>query len=175
MNKKIIPEYRAWKAMKSRCYSPSTQNIGNYTKNNIQVCDEWLNNFDKFYNDMGKKPGKEYSLDRKDNLKNYSKKNCRWTTQQVQCSNRGSFNRIYSYNDKTMVLKDWTKELDLDYSTIHKRIVYQNLSFEESLFCNLKIQIKDLAKQYNISPSLVADRMHRGWSLYKSLTTKKRR
>lgn len=31
MNKKSIKEYRIWKAMKSRCYSPSQQN-GYYKK-----------------------------------------------------------------------------------------------------------------------------------------------
>ncbi len=173
MNKKTIPEYRAWKAMKSRCYSPSNKNIGNYSKNNIQVCKEWLNNFEQFYTDMGQKPGKEYSLDRKNNLKNYSKENCRWTTQKVQCSNRGTFNLIYSYNGTTMVLKDWARKLNIDYSTLHKRITYKKLSFEESLFSNLE-SIDELSKQYNISKHLVYDRMHRGWNLYKSLTTPKK-
>ena len=32
-----LPEYKQWKSMKSRCYSPSAVK-GNYKENDIQVC-----------------------------------------------------------------------------------------------------------------------------------------
>ena len=48
INGKITREYRAWKAMKARCYAPSTRTT--YKEKEIKVCDEWLNNFDEFIN-----------------------------------------------------------------------------------------------------------------------------
>jgi hypothetical protein len=170
MRRNDIPEYKAWKGMKSRCYAKCNQNTS-YQKNNIDVCDEWKNDFEQFYADMGKKPGKEYSLDRIDNSKGYSKENCRWTTQDVQCANRGSFNRVYTYNGISMVLKDWARVLDINYSTLHKRITVQKLTFMEAMYSPLKISKKDLAKKYGIDYGILCSRTSRGWSLYKALTT----
>ena len=64
MNKKTIKEYRAWKAMKSRCSSPSAKK-GIYQ--NITVCDRWLHSYENFLSDMGPAPSNKHSLDREDN------------------------------------------------------------------------------------------------------------
>lgn len=37
--KSKMPEYKQWKSMKSRCYSPSATK-GKYKENNIEVCKE---------------------------------------------------------------------------------------------------------------------------------------
>lgn len=55
---------------------------------------------------MGPKPTSNHSLDRIDNLGDYTPDNCRWATQSIQTKNRGSFNRIYTYQGKAKVLKD---------------------------------------------------------------------
>jgi hypothetical protein len=44
--------------------------------------------YENFLEDMGRKPGPEYSLDRIDNAKGYSKGNCRWASQIVQQRNK---------------------------------------------------------------------------------------
>jgi hypothetical protein len=72
--KSKLPEYKQWKSMKSRCYSPSATK-GKYKENNIQVCPEWLNSFETFYFDMGKCP-EGFTLERVDNLGDYTKTNC---------------------------------------------------------------------------------------------------
>lgn len=130
---KISKGYRAWKAMKARCYAPCNINDGSYQKLGIKVCDRWINSFDNFMDDMGKAPSSKHSLDRIENDKEYSPSNCRWALQDVQCKNRGSFNRNFSYNGEVKVLKDWAKYFDVKYTTLRHRILVQGMSFEEAL------------------------------------------
>lgn len=130
--RKKLPEYRAWKAMKARCYAPSNTN-STYQKNGITVCDEWLNNFEQFYLDMGDKPSLKHSLDRIDNTKGYSKENCRWATQDIQCRNRGSFNIVVEHDGKQLTLKEWANRLGIKYSTLYQRVKRSGLSFEAAI------------------------------------------
>lgn len=80
-------EYRIWCNMKSRCYNPNTTFYKIYGARGIRVCERWLNSFANFYNDMGKAPTDEYSIDRKDVNGNYTPINCRWATTQEQALN----------------------------------------------------------------------------------------
>lgn len=80
------PEYASWESMRDRCNNPKSHAWRLYGARGIKVCPEW-DNFSKFYEDMGKRP-KGHSLDRIDNSKGYSKENCRWATQKMQCNNR---------------------------------------------------------------------------------------
>jgi len=126
-----MPEYTQWKSMKSRCYSPSATK-GKYKENNIQVSNDWKNSFETFYSDMGNCPI-GFTLERLDNLKDYSKENCIWANREDQSKNREDFNDIVTYKDKTMVLKDWAKELNIKYTTLYQRIYRSGLSFEEAI------------------------------------------
>lgn len=85
------PEYRAWQAMKQRCYNPKITHWDSYGGRGIKVCDRWLESFENFYEDMGPKPSPTHSIDRIDNYKlvdGYSKDNCRWATKSEQVQNR---------------------------------------------------------------------------------------
>lgn len=172
MNKKNIPEYRAWKAMKARCYSPCNALDGNYQKNNIQVCDRWKNDFCAFYEDMGSKPSEFHSLDRIDNNRGYSPENCRWTTQNIQVNNRGDFNILFTYDGQTLTLKMWAKKLNIKYNTLYSRIYRYRLSFEQAInkdAYNRLIQIDGVyktvtewCKHFNIKSNKVFCRVYQG-------------
>lgn len=136
---KITKEYRAWKAMKARCYAPCNATMGNYKKLNIEVCKRWLNSFDNFMDDMEKAPNSEYTLDRIDPLGDYSPENCRWATWKTQSSNRGSFNIVFEYNGETKILKDWAVHFGIKYTTLYQRIYRSNMSFEEAIKQIVKI------------------------------------
>lgn len=78
--------YRIWAAMKTRCDNSNHENFHRYGGRGIKYCARW-NKFKGFLEDMGLRPG-NLTLDRIDNEKGYSKKNCRWATREVQGLNK---------------------------------------------------------------------------------------
>ena len=82
------PEYYAWYSAKQRCYNSSNPMYKNYGARGITMSEEWINSPEQFLCDMGKRPGKGYSIDRKDNNGNYCKENCKWSTPYEQVMNR---------------------------------------------------------------------------------------
>lgn len=81
--------YKAWAAMKSRCYRIGDKSYNYYGKRGIVVCDEWKDNF-KVFRDwaFANNYRKGLLLDRIDNNKGYSPDNCRWVTHRYSAYNR---------------------------------------------------------------------------------------
>jgi len=69
--------YVSWEAMMGRCYTPKKTSYRWYGAKGIKVCDSWKD-YRNFKSDMGQRPGIEYSIDRLDSKRDYSKDNCRW-------------------------------------------------------------------------------------------------
>lgn len=82
-------EYSSWLAMKQRCLNPNNTNYKNYGGRGIKVCDEWLESFENFLQDMGNRP-EGTSLERKDVNGDYSKLNCEWASFSKQSYNRNT-------------------------------------------------------------------------------------
>lgn len=73
-------EYAAWCSMISRCERKNHPDYKNIGAMGIKVCLRWMESFENFYEDMGKRPDNCNTLCRKDMTKNYDPSNCEWTT-----------------------------------------------------------------------------------------------
>lgn len=131
-NKVKMREYSIWQGMKTRVTNPNIDDAIHYSERGITCCDEWLESFEAFYHDMGPCPD-GYTLDRINNDGNYCPENCRWASMTQQSQNRGKFNKVFTYKGKSMVLKEWARELGIKYTTLYQRIYRSGLSFKEAI------------------------------------------
>lgn len=86
--KSMTVEYRAWKAMKNRCFNPNFNQWKDYGGRGITICAEWRDNFPAFLASVGKRPSNKYMLDREDNDKGYEPGNVRWIPKRLSNHNR---------------------------------------------------------------------------------------
>lgn len=113
-------EYYAWRSMRNRCKDQNTKYYEKYGGRGIKVCGRW-ENYLNFLSDMGRKPTKNYSLDRIDNNGDYTPENCRWATKSEQNKNR-SVTVWIEHEGKKMLTQDWALEVGLSYSTLYARL-----------------------------------------------------
>lgn len=85
----IVPRlYTTWSNMRERCLNKRHPHYKNYGGRCIKVCHEWMNNYVSFSSWARTNGYKEnLTLDRIDNNKGYSPKNCRWVTRFKQNRN----------------------------------------------------------------------------------------
>lgn len=126
-------EYTCWQEMKYRCYNPNHQAFSDYGARQITVCARWLESFDNFLEDMGRKPFKGASIGRINNDGNYEKVNCRWETREQQENNKRT-SRYLTHDGLTLTMAQW-------------------------------------ARHIGIRADLISNRLRRGWSIEKALTT----
>lgn len=86
--------YNVWSGMKRRCCNPNSQRYHQYGGRGITICNEWLHDFQAFYEwamangyDENAAHG-QCTIDRIDNDKGYSPDNCRWVDMKTQRHNR---------------------------------------------------------------------------------------
>ena len=115
------PEYNAYMSMKQRCYNVNHKKYGNYGARGIIICSNWLNNFNNFMIDMGKKPSLLHSLDRIDVNGNYEPNNCRWATDYEQRTNKQN-TVLYEINGIKLHMSGWAKKLKIDKGNFYKQI-----------------------------------------------------
>lgn len=107
--------------IKCRCYNPNNKKYKNYGGRGITICEEWKNDFMSFYNwaiNNGYKEG--LSIDRINVNGNYEPNNCRWVRMKEQANNKTN-NHYITYNGETHTMMEWSKILNINYSTIRER------------------------------------------------------
>lgn len=114
------PEYDVWVALMSRCNSPQDPAYGNYGGRGIAVCKEW-HEVQNFLADMGQRPTKKHSIERRDNNGPYSHDNCYWATKAEQVRNTRR-NVYFEYQGKRLTMKDAAAAVGLRYCTLRYRI-----------------------------------------------------
>lgn len=62
--------------MLRRCDNPKQQSYPYYGGRGITVCERWRSSFQNFLSDMGARPSRRHSIDRKNNDGHYEPSNC---------------------------------------------------------------------------------------------------
>jgi len=108
--------------MKTRCYNPNCTGFHKWGGKGIQVCDEWLNDFQAFYNwAISNGYSDELTLDRIDADKDYEPDNCRWVSYKVQ-NNNICTNHPYTFNGETLNSTQMAEKYGLKRTTFENRL-----------------------------------------------------
>lgn len=116
----FIPEYNIWASMKGRCKIKTDTNYPKYGARGIRVCDSWLNSFENFLADMGRRPSNLHSIERNDYNGNYEPSNCRWATRKEQARNKRNV-RLIEFRGETKCLVEWAELLGIASATLSQR------------------------------------------------------
>lgn len=114
-------EYTVWKGMKARCSNPNHKSFDRYGGRGISVCKRWMESFEDFLLDMGKRPSNNHSIDRADGTGDYSKDNCSWETQKTQMQHT-SRSVLVTVKGVTRSVEGWAECSGILSSTIYHRI-----------------------------------------------------
>lgn len=114
--------YSIFSGMKKRCYNTNSQFYKNYGGRGIEICDEWLSDYQNFkkwawengYSD-------ELSIERVNVNGNYEPSNCTWIDMRLQAKNRTNVAAI-EYNGKTYTIRDLAKEVGIKEHTLAARL-----------------------------------------------------
>lgn len=136
--------YKVWYGMKSRCNNPNNEQFHNYGGRGIKI-KEWstYENFKQWALQNGYEDG--LTIDRINVNDDYYPKNCRWITIQEQQLNKRN-NKYYTFKNKKLLLKDWSKLVNIKQSTLYSRLNTLHWSFEKTIQTPLKQNIKQKNK-----------------------------
>jgi hypothetical protein len=117
------PEYKTWSGIIKRCEQTSHASYDRYGGRGIKMCPEWRNSFMKFFEDMGPKPGPEYSIDRINNDGDYEPSNCRWATKEEQDYNRSTtIDVTIPSTGNVLNSKQASEHLNMNQNTLYTRL-----------------------------------------------------
>lgn len=106
--------YSIYHSMKERCKH-------NKYYENVEICEEWLNDYQAFYNwAMANGYNDNLTIDRIDVNGNYEPNNCRWANTETQSNNKRT--TIYiTLNGVTKNVSEWAKITGLSKQLIRQR------------------------------------------------------
>ncbi len=120
LSKANLPEYRIWKAMRTRCNNPNFWAYKYYGGRGIKICPRW-DSFVNFYSDMGSRTSPLHSIHRVDNDKGYCKSNCVWATMQEHTDAKGITLFVEAFGQKK-TLRQWAEVLNISPTAIRDRL-----------------------------------------------------
>lgn len=150
------PLYNIWSLLKSRCYSPQNKSFHNYGGRGVVVCDEWVNDFNSFYNwaiANGWERGLEIDKDIRakelgiDSLI-YSPEMCCFVTGKVNCNSKRN-NHLVEYEGRKYTITELAEFHGLTYNKIRSRLK-AGWDIKRTLFT----PIGPTGKKYNRQPEI---------------------
>jgi hypothetical protein len=97
------PEYAAWSNIIQRCTNKARKDYARYGGRGIRVCKRWVNSFEHFLADVGRRPSDKHSIDRIENDGHYEPGNVRWVIEATQQRNKRS-SRFLEYKGERVNL-----------------------------------------------------------------------
>jgi len=93
----------------------------NYAGRGIGVCPEWAGSFDRFIEDVGRRPSADYSIDRIENDRGYEPGNVRWSLAVEQQRNKRNNRKLTAFG-QTKCMSAWAEEIGVSPGTIFGRL-----------------------------------------------------
>lgn len=176
-------EYVVWQNIKARCRKPYCKSYSDYGARGIDICDDWYNSFECFYNYVGPAPSKNHSIGRIDNDGDYCPGNVRWESLSEQKRNK-SWTRWINYKGKNIKLIDFCEKHNYDLILVRSRLD-QGWSLEKAISEPKKTQrekyiildgkkqkLNDLLEFYGVKYTTYQYRIKKGFSPLEALTKK---
>lgn len=135
---RMLPEYRNWSAIKSRCTNKKFDKKKRYVWRGITMCSRWqfgengVGGFECFLADMGHRPGEKFSVERIDNDGNYEPGNCKWATNKEQSNNRSNNHKL-TFRGETTSMMTLAERHGVSYYVLRNRI-NRGWPVEDALF-----------------------------------------
>jgi hypothetical protein len=134
--------YKIWRHIKSRCYNPNLKEYKNYGERGISMCEEWYNNFKRFFDWSYQNGYTDFlTIDRINNNGNYEPSNCRWADYKTQANNRRNTD-IIEYNGVSKPIMEWSEILNIPVATIRARLYSYKWSVDKALSTPVRQRIK---------------------------------
>ncbi len=119
----LTAEYRTWRGLFTRCENEKAENYPDYGGRGITVCERWRgkNGFMNFLTDMGRRPGKGWSIERRDINGDYFPENCRWATATEQANNK-RMTVLIEFDGRKLTATQWEREMKYRDGLIRDRL-----------------------------------------------------
>lgn len=127
-----VGEHKIWRAMIDRCYNEAHESYNQYGGRGIKVCEDWLNSYENFFRDMGKRPSIDYSIERNDVNGNYCPENCRWILKREQAWNKTT-SHIIEFNGEAKCIGEWAQIYNMCPYVLRSRYIVYGWSFDKSI------------------------------------------
>jgi len=115
-------EHKIWCGMIKRCYNPRAKAYPAYGGAGVTICPEWRESYATFLRDMGRRPSKRHSIERKDVFGIYEPSNCCWALP-VEQANNTTRTRYVLYNGELRPLTLVCREIGVSYMPVLTRIM----------------------------------------------------
>lgn len=182
---KGTPEYSAWQHMKQRCLNPNSPDYPAYGGRGIMVDARWMRSFPAFLAEIGPRPSPKHSVDRIDGTRGYEPGNVRWATPTQQSRNRPGF--VKNLNGQTAA--EAAASIGLRPPTLYNRL-REGMDVDRALTKGRlpsgkpprlmthegkTLPLRAWARETGIKATTIRERLKRGWSVGRALTTTPRR
>ena len=129
--------------MKDRCCNDKCVSFNNYGGRGINICDEWLEDVNKFLKwSLNNGYKNTLTIERIDNNKGYSPDNCRWATKTEQHNNTRA-NVFVNIGGVTKTIADWCKVYGIRSPVVYARI-YKGWSYVEAFKTPVRFRSKSV-------------------------------